>query len=485
MVDKVKDSSVEQPTVNTDGACEDARKDADKIREVFSTQGIQEAYATLLKEREGAKLLGTAAERDTWEKEMVMALSGRQGKQDILPALSLAFLNENKEAFKNPDEAKEFDVREVRYQAGRMFDKLDMETAYGNKENKVDDLQVALLGNAADVLNKNDYNGENILEFDDLSEVLTDNAENAKTEGEYQKTRDTNKQIAEAFAKSPRLFGVLDEAEDGDVDGKISEEEVDTFLEHCKKNESFKQLFTKEELKAVEDLKATFDDANNIKDDNNTLVKTSSFLGTGWFRDKWITQESIAEAVGGVEAMKAIGSAITGAGKALAEAAVKALEEAKGKKDSTEKKEGAEEDEGAKEVGKKVGEAVKDDKDSADDDKSENPEVDMLTQAVQKAGEGPYQVAARLLKGKNDEAAQMALTKILKQQLMEDTGAKTYEEAVSKLIVGHKFFTPETIDCIREKVGASGNATLIAMFGPSVSEKAAADLQKEMGLDKD
>lgn len=483
MVDKVKDSSVEQPTVNTDGACEDARKDADKIREVFSTQGIQEAYATLLKERENAKLLGTPSERDTWEKEIVMALSNRQGKQDILPALSLAFLNENKDAFKNPDDSDEFDVREVRYQAGRMFDKLDMETAYGNKENKVDDLQVALLGNAADVLNKNDFNGKDILEFDELSEVLSDNAENAKTEGEYQKTRDTNKQIAEAFAKNPRLFGVLDESnDDRESDGQISQEEVDDFLEHCQKNESFKQLFNKEELKAIEDLKATFDDANNIKDDNSTLVKTSSFLGTGLFRDKWITQESIAEAVGGVEAMKAIGSA----GKALAEAAAKALEEAKSKKDSTEeeKKEGAEE-EGAKEVGKKVGEAVKDDKDTADKDKAETSEVDMLTEAVQKAGEGPYQVAARLLKGKNDEAAQMALTKILKQQLMEDTGAKTYEEAVSKLIVGHKFFTPETIDCIREKVAASGNATLIAMFGPSVSEKAAADLQKEMGLDKD
>jgi len=459
MVDNVKDSSVEQPVANTDGACEDARKDADKIREVFSTQGIQEAYALLLKEREGTKALGTAAERDTWEKEMVMALSGRQGKQDILPALSLAFLNENKETFKNPDDSDKFDVREVRFQAGRMFDKLDMETAYGGTENKVDDLQVALLGNAADVLNKNDYNGEEIVEFDDLADVLKDNAENAKTEGEFQKTRDFNKQIAEAFAKNPRLFGVLDEANYGsETDGEVSEQEVDNFLAHCDKNESFKQLFTKEELKAVEDLKKTFDDPNNHKDDNGTLVESwNPWIGS---RSNWITKESIAKAVGGEEAMKALGSAISGAGKALAEAAADVVKKVK--------------EEGVTATADEAKETTE------TTEKVEDPEVVMLTDAVQKAGEGPYQVAARLLKGKNDMEAQLALTKILKQQLMEDTGAQTYEEAVTKLIVGHKFFTPETIDCIREKVGASGNATLIAMFGPSISEQAAADLKKEM-----
>lgn len=481
MVDKVKDSSVEQPTVNTDGACEDARQDADKIREVFSTQGIQEAYALLMKERESAKTLGSASERDTWEKEIVMALSGRQGKQDILPGLSLAFLNDKKDAFKNPDDTDEFDVREVRYQAGRLFDKLDMETAYGNKENKVDDLDVALLGNAAEVLNKNDYGGEDILEFDELSEVLKDNAENAKEEGEFQKTRDFNKQIAETFAKNKRLFGVLDEANSADsVDGKITEAEVDRFLLHCERNDSFKQLFTEEELKAVEDLKTTFDDPNNHKDDNNTFVKSwNPWIGK---RQNWITQESIAAAVGGEEAMKSLGNAISGAGKAIAEAAKVALKSAK-EKESTEGDKGSD---AAAEAGTIVGEAIKQtDKDTVTDDKAEDPETAMLSEAVQKAGEGPYQVAARLLKGKNDEAAQIALTKILKQQLMEDTGAKTYEEAVSKLIVGHKFFTPETIDCIREKVGASGNATLIALFGPSVSEQAAADLKKEMGLDKD
>ncbi len=68
-------------------------------------------------------------------------------------------------------------------------------------------------------------------------------------------------------------------------------------------------------------------------------------------------------------------------------------------------------------------------------------------------------------------AAQNALTKLLKEQLIEDTGSKTYMEAVSKMEVGHVFLTCEGLEKIREKVAASGNKTLMEMFGAPDSER--------------
>lgn len=147
--------------VNTDAACEDARKDAEAIRDAFSHKGIEEAYTLLKEERKNAVGL-TAAEKDIWEKELVNSLSANGGKTDILPGLSLAFLKENKGNYKNPDDSDEYDVRTVQNDAKRMFDKREMEDEYGavNKStflNKVDDIDVTLLGNAAELLKKNDF----------------------------------------------------------------------------------------------------------------------------------------------------------------------------------------------------------------------------------------------------------------------------------------------------------------------------------------
>ncbi len=124
-----------------------------------------------------------------------------------------------------------------------MFDKREMEDEYGavNKStflNKVDDIDVTLLGNAAELLKKNDFGGEKVKDIDDLDELLEDNTKNAEKEAGFQKTRDFNKTIAEALVKNPRLFGVLDEANfEQETDGQIDEAEVDKFLDHCEKNE--------------------------------------------------------------------------------------------------------------------------------------------------------------------------------------------------------------------------------------------------------
>ncbi len=436
--------------VNTDAACEDARKDAEAIRDAFSHKGIEEAYTLLKEERKNAVGL-TAAEKDIWEKELVNSLSANGGKTDILPGLSLAFLKENKGNYKNPDDSDEYDVRTVQNDAKRMFDKREMEDEYGavNKStflNKVDDIDVTLLGNAAELLKKNDFGGEKVKDIDDLDELLEDNTKNAEKEAGFQKTRDFNKTIAEALVKNPRLFGVLDEANfEQETDGQIDEAEVDKFLDHCEKNESFKKLFTEEELKAVADLKATFDDANNHKDDNQVFVKHwNPWIGR---RQNWITQDSIKEALGGEEGVKAIEAKVAEAKAKLAEGQTE-----EDKKDETKDDEVKDTTEEKKDETEVKTEVV-------------DTETQMVNDAVQKPGEGPYQVAARILRGKGDMTAQIALTKVLKEQLIEDTGAKDYAEAITKLDVGHPFFTCDSLEKIREKVAASGNQTLMDIFG--------------------
>ncbi len=464
-------------TSPADAACEDARKDGDAIRNAFATKGIEEAYALLKEERKNASNL-TPMEKDIWEKELVNALSANGGKTDVLPGLSLAYLKENQSTFTNPDDDDEYDVRSVNGEAKRLFDKREMEDDYtgGNKDlfkNKVDDIDVVLLGNAAQVLNLNDFGGKKVKEIEDLDDVLGDNKKNAEKEAGFQTTRDFNKSIAETFVKNKTLFSAVDEIDGKKGDGELTDDEVDDFLERVKNSEGFKARFSEEEIKAVEALKTTFEDDNNEDDKNSILVKTDVDFWSP--NDHFITQESILQAVGGEDGVKAIEAKVA---------------EAKAKLDQAMTQEKTEDETKTEEEKKTEEENVKDEKDK--DEKVENKdekveeekvheeektevvdtETQMLNDAVQKAGEGPYQVAARLLRGKQDMAAQIALTKILKEQLTEDTESKTYMEAVSKMQVGHAFFTCEGLEKIREKVQASGNQTLMEMFGaPTVKEE--------------
>lgn len=460
--------------VNTDAACEDARKDAEAIRDAFSHKGIQEAYDLLKAERKNASTL-TAAEQDTWENEMMMALSGRNtGKTDLLPGLSLGYLNDNKEKFTNPDDKDEFDAKEVAHQAERMFDKKELEQTYGKGENKVDDLQVALLGNAADLLRKNDYGGEDILEFSELADVLQSSKENAAKEVGYEKTRELNKQIAETFVKNKTLFAAVDEIGGEKGDGELTDEEVDDFLERVKNSEGFRARFSAEELKAVENLKLTFEDKNNEKDSNSTLVKTDYDFWSA--NDHFITQESIIGAVGGKEAADAIvnkakeGTATTDEKKD--EENVENKDEQKNEKDEDDDKDSSEETDKDKVENK---EEKKDDKETTEN-KQDKPEVNingvvdenkLIEIGTQKAGEGPWQVAERFLNGVKDEEAQKVLTQILKEQLIEDTQSKDYKEAVTKLKVGHNFLTCEGLEKLRAKISTSNNKTLMQIFGVS------------------
>lgn len=436
--------------VNTDAACEDARKDAEAIRDAFSHKGIQEAYDLLKAERKNATTL-SAAEQDVYENEIVMALSGKQdGKTDLLPGLALGYLNDYKTQFVNPEDKDEFDAKEVGHQAERLFDKRELEQTYGKGENKVDDLQVALLGNAANLLKKNDFNGKDVLEFDELADVLNDSKENAVKESAYEKTREFNKQIAETFIKNKTLFSAVDEIDGEKGDGELTDDEVDDFLKRVKNSEGFRARFSEEELKAVEALKTTFEDDNNEDDDNSILVKTDHNFWSA--NDHFITQESILQAVGGKEAADAI--------------VAKANE---GTSTTDQKQEETEQEETEQE-----GKTEEDSKESTEEKKDDNSEVSingvvdenkLVEIGTQKAGEGPWQVAERLLAGTNDAAAQQALTQILKEQLVEDTQSKDYKEAVTKLQVGHNFLTCEGLEKLRAKVLASGNKTLMAVFG--------------------
>ncbi|HEY9786487.1 MAG TPA: hypothetical protein V6D17_13855 [Candidatus Obscuribacterales bacterium] len=104
----------------------------------------------------------------------------------------------------------------------------------------------------------------------------------------------------------------------------------------------------------------------------------------------------------------------------------------------------------------------------------------VLEQATQKAGEGPWQASLRVLGIKDERkmtkeevAAARELTEIFKKNLVEQSGAKSYNDALNsgKLTVGYNWMSPENIDKTLEAINASNNETLKARFAKMQPKK--------------
>lgn len=490
-----------------DVACEDGVADAAKIKETFDKMGSEQAFELLKQEREKNKGLSTA-EQDAWQKSMVQALSG-DGKNSILPQLSIAYLNANKEELSSDGYISQSKIDQ---KAAKLNDYLGFETKIG-QDLGIDDLEAALLKNAQKAVTSESVKAANAAEDDEwfshkrssdevvsvekLSSALKEESETKKTEFSYGETRDLNKKLAETLASNQRLFRFLDESNGSYAqDGVITDEEVKNFLIHAEKNPDYKSLFKPEELTLVNDLRKTMENVDKNSASKSSLVKYD--IEDNWFSPDEvhasISKDSIAKSIAGdgLVGAAAVGGALAAAGKALeALKAKKEDEKVEEKKEETkvekkddvkvEKKEEAEKTEKKEEIAK----VEKEEETTAPEGEDENnpekqpvvltKEETLLKHAVQVAGEGPYQVAARLLGGQGDLNDQLALTEILKQQLIEDTGAKNYSDAVKKMAAGHPFVSANNIKNIREKVLAAKNDTLCNL----VSEEAPAPTEEK------
>lgn len=495
-----------EAVAKNDAACEDGVADAAKIKETFDKMGSEQAFELLKQEREKTKGLSTS-EQDAWQKSMVQALNG-DGKNTILPQLSIAYLNANKEELSSDGYISQSKIDQ---KAAKLNDYLGFESKIG-QDLGIDDLEAALLKNAQKAISNESVKAANAAEDDEwfshtrssdevvsvekLTSALKEETETKKTEFSYGETRDLNKKIAESLASNQKLFRFLDESNGSNAqDGVITDEEVKNFLHHVEKNPDYKNLFKPEELTLVNDLKKTMENVDKNSASKSSLVKYD--IEDNWFSPDEvhasISKDSIAKSIAGdgLVGAAAAAAALTAAGKALEAVKTKGdeekVEEKKEDEVKTEKKEEVK-DEKKEEVAKVEDEKVEDEKeevvDAPEGEDENNPEKQpvvltkeetLLKHAVQVAGEGPYQVAARLLGGQGDLNDQLALTEILKQQLIEDTGAKNYTEAVKKMAVGHPFVSANNIKNIRDKVLAANNDALCNL----VSEEAPAPTEEK------
>lgn len=485
-----------EAVAKNDAACEDGVADAAKIKETFDKMGSEQAFELLKQEREKTKGLSTT-EQDAWQKSIVQSLSG-DGK-NILPQLSIAYLNANKNELSNDGYISQAKIDQ---KAAKLNDYLGFEKKIG-QDLGIDDLEAALLSNAQKATSAETVKAANAAEDDEwfshtrstdevvsiehLTSALKEETETKKTEFSYGETRELNKKLAETLASNQKLFRFLDESNGSNTqDGVITDDEVKSFLNHVAKNPDYKGLFKADELATVGELQKTM-----AAYDKNSAAKSSLVnydVETNWFSPDEvhasISKDSINKAIKGDGVGAAlVGGALTAAAKAVEGLKVKDEEKkAEVKKDEEvesevedekeeeevkieEKKDEKKEEVVAKEEVKEEEEEVitpegEDENNPEKQPKVATKEETLLKHAVQIAGEGPYQVAARLLAGQGDLNDQLALTEILKQQLIEDTGAKNYTEAVKKMAVGHPFVSASNIKLIREKVLAAKNDTL-------------------------
>lgn len=470
---------------------DDAAKDAEAIKTAFETKGVQEAWGTLKKERLSAKSL-SAEDQDVWEKTVSQHISKSTNKL-LLPGLTIAYMNENKDALTNSNGY----IKKAEINHKKDMINLTLQMEKGGCASGADDVEGLLLNGAADSIAKGIFNPINAINemqrglfshkqneeeavkasrLDDAMEMMS---AMAKKEAGFVKNRDFNKSIADRMAGDDKLFSLIDEHnKDNKVDGKITLNEVDRFLKHVDGNEYYKKNFTDAQISTARDLQKSLKDTNTYEDPNGTLLTHKGVDGKtilAMSKSGWIPEDKLP-AVTKETLQKSVSPPQPKVESTPAEAKV-TEDTNEDKSDDTTNVDDVTTDKNKKVEEKAVTkdpvqDANKDDE-KAVDLHSGDYENQLVNDGTQKAGEGPWQVASRLLKGKNDPAAQKALTEILKQQLIDDTKSKDYKEAVTKLEVGHTFLTCEGLNHLREKAKESGNETLIKLFGEPKMQAAA------------
>lgn len=507
-----QDSKTEVPVDPKQAIKDDARDDVKRVKEAFETKGAQEAWDVLKKERENTKTSSMSKEdKDAWEKS-VSELLTKSNNTMLLPSLSIAYLNENKDAFSKDGYINKEKVAAKQHEINH---DLTLEKGF-EKDMGIDDVDAVLANGAQDSIQKGMFNYANAVEEfnrktrwdgglfahkrdDDEEAVRTDYLEGTleqmsklgKDEVTFRTNREFNKSIADRLTANEKMFNTLDESNGSfKGDGKITFNEVDKFLERVNTSSTYKGQFTAEEIQLATDLQKTLKDKNTYGDPKGTLAKVEGkfdpallpLMFAGMLPIKYvpgITKESIAKTHNTELPKDDASIEITSVPKPVAAAEVKPTE-TKDNKDKADETTNADKVTAEKEktVDNKTATTDKDKEAKKETEKpadlySGDYENQLVNDGTQKVGEGPWQVASRLLKGKNDPAAQKALTEILKQQLIEDTKSKDYKEAVTKLEVGHTFLTCEGLNHLREKAKESGNETLIKLFGEPKMQAAA------------
>lgn len=473
---------------------DDAKEDAKKIKEAFETKGSQEAWDLLKAERQNSKSL-SAEDQDVWEKSVSEQIMKGQNKM-LLPALSIAYINENKDALVNSNGyiAKE----KVSNKQENIMRDLKMEKAFG-KDIGTDDVDAMLLTGANETI-KNDVlkpiniinemqrglfshkqNSEEAIKASRLDDAMEMMNFMGKAEAGFIKNREFNKSIADRLATNDKMFNTLDESNNSfKSDGKITFDEVDRFLDRVKKSSTYKANFTADDIKLAEDLQKTLKDKNTYEDTHGTLVNVEKafdpaltpLIFSGMLPIKHIpgvTKETVQK-THNTELPKAD----------VENTVVNTTPEVKEEEQKKENKDSSGDETTPDKVTEKTEDKTHSDKTEEEKEKeikvvdkySGEYENQLVSDGTQKVGEGPWQVAQRLLKDKNDPAAQKALTEILKAQLVEGTQSKDYKEAVTKLTVGYNFLTCEGLAGLRQKAKESGNQTLIDLFGEPKMEEA-------------
>lgn len=255
-------------------AAQDAKRDFEKVASTLHDKGARDAYKTLAEECQKTKEL-PVEQRQAWQKEMVSQLSqSHDGKEPILPGLSIAYLEANKRSFSNRYGQISYDKIDVR----KTINELNLQVEDLNpKVDKVDNVEAALLDSLSSspdekirkaINEKRDFPALLLTEA-----VDKDEAETKRTVSLEQTDRNEESVAKGLLANNGKLFDLLDTTfGHEEPDGRISFENVESAFNLFQKYPNLKSVLSQDEIATLDQLNTVFTDENNKRPRAGSIV---------------------------------------------------------------------------------------------------------------------------------------------------------------------------------------------------------------------
>jgi|GEM_PF-1389283 len=339
-------------------------------------------------------------------------------RSGVLPELSVGWAKENIDILGNGTEITDTDLKKFQHSAD-------------NANNPVDQLLIRSLNDMApDLKNTSDDQPgrESLITMQDLDQRLAGYQDQRDFELPGGSGHDPNAHRTQVLLENGgRLFDYLDGIRnDGEQDGRVSRNDLVTFNERAKSDPGFARKFSPEQLDAVRELEQRWDDEGQS-------------IRTGGIFTQFMTRESIAKGIGfqDIPAETIMQHTFSQKPRTNEDALINPPRENRRAINDSEE---------AVQINPPPDNrrAIHDTERPGPCDAPGLPDR-LLRDATQRVGEGPYQVAERLLPGASHREI-MELTRALKRDFQERTG--DHSDRMVTMKVGERFITSENLDRI-------------------------------------
>ncbi|MCA9800996.1 MAG: hypothetical protein KC777_03365 [Cyanobacteria bacterium HKST-UBA02] len=345
-------------------------------------------------------------------------------RSGVLPELSVGWAKENMDILGDGKKITDTHLKRFQHSAD-------------NSQNPVDQLLIRSLNDMAPDLKNasNDQPGrETVINMQDLDQRLAGYQDQRDYELPGGRGHDPNARRTQVLLEDGgKFFDYLDGIRnDGEQDGRVSRNDLVTFNERAKSDPGFARQFSPEQLDAVRELEQRWDDEGQS-------------IHTGGIFTQFMTRESIAKGIGfqDIPAETIMQHTLNQDPQAHEAVPINPPQDNRRAIYDSER-------EVPINPPRDNSRAIRDSEGIGADKGTEPCDAPalpdrLMKDATQRVGEGPYQVAERLLPGASHKEI-MELTRALKRDFQERTG--DHSDRMITMKVGERFITPENLDRI-------------------------------------